>query len=139
MRKLFQKKDKCDELTEKLKTFLSGMRNDELVSLTILLAGTVLPIYETEHPNDDRPRHAIEEAGSDSTNKYLLDNAMCAAYSAYNYGEKPVNGLAGSKSGRYAAWAASMAASAKSGDINNDHDGVVFASSRALACAVLAR
>ena len=75
--------------------------------LAIEFAERVLPIWEAKHPNDDRPRKAIDAAKNSS------NHIISAAYSAYSaYTADVAARAATAAAARAAAYAAYTAASA---------------------------
>ena len=76
-------------------------------------AEMVLPIFEKDYPNDDRPRKAIQ-AARDYANGLIGEEAMYAAGDAAMYAARAAAGAAASAAAsaaaRDAAWAAGWAA-----------------------------
>ena len=94
---------KLDEHEWALWLLVRRLKIKDRIRFVVYCAKGVLPIYETKHPNDDRPRKAIEAAEAciaDNTKKNRVA-AMAAARAAKASGAAV-----------YAAWAAVYAARA---------------------------
>ena len=75
------------------------------------IAESVLHLYESEYPNDDRPRKAIEAARSGDAEKAIAD-ADAAAKVAYANAVNAVNAAAAYAAADAAAYAAAYATAA---------------------------
>ena len=65
---------------------LPDKHRDKIVLFTADVAERVLPIYEKQHPNDFRPRHAIQAARDfidEKIDKKTLDAAVSGAWAAW--------------------------------------------------------
>ena len=122
---------------------LSGPQNSrsrkKLVKATCACARLVLPLFEKKHPNDTRPREAIEIAEAHSNGKATLGEVKNAAAAAAAAAYDVSAAYAAYAAAHAAAYAAYYAAAAAYAAYAAAYDASAAAASAAAAAAYDAR
>ncbi len=88
------------------------MTHPQKISFSIYTAEQVLGLFEKRHPNDDRPRKAIQAAKDFLAGKISAYAANAAANAAYAAANAAANAAYAAANAAYAAYAAAYAANA---------------------------